>query len=911
MMKRVLFILSCTLALLSCRSEKALRVKAQFSTDKSEYGIDEPVFITNESVVEGGLIGICKWEWGEGNVSFLDNIDVISFDTAGEHEIKLTVYADGGGAMDEYSSKVTIKDEYQAEEGVIYIGPAAIGSADGSSWDNAMSISSFAALLSGGAEGWNGKTFYIQGGKHVLSSDKTISLSATSGPRASITIVGGFKGTGDEESTSLSGEEVQGIFEINGPIDVYLSRLTFANASGGAIKVKGSDSYLELSRCSFSGNKSDFGAALQLTAGTVSASNTSFVSNSATSGGGAIWADGGNATLQACSFTGNNAPEGGAILAEGDAVIKMESLADKQTSFSSNAATASGGGALLIRDNADLAIDEVIWSDNNASAEDACGGAIWKEGTKDLEINGGTFSGNNSTSLGGAIHVAEGKLSLNGVKNITGNTAKYGGCISVAGSSSLSLNNCTFNNNKNTANSTRGAAVYAKNSSSISANGCTFTKNVLTGNSSKGGAVYTEDSASSVFTSCYFGVASDTNSGNSVATGSSGGTAGAFYSTSTGKISFSGCNFYYNEGRWGGAVCAKGENTTIECTQCTFAFNTAATQGGALFSQGNWNISNCIFRSNKASGTYGGAVVFETISYHTTARFDGCLFDGNTSPTGGAIYDRDQNSTTDCYMNGCVFSGNNITSSSKKGTVIFLENGTICMNNCSFADNNYGAGWNDNACWVRIDSDNTRLVLANSSLHGLVRGKERLEASGTANSGLISVGGSGDHALINNIISPLSYSFGDNSFTKCYAILSTGNASFAARSNKTGSIMVSGSYDKSGTESNDCNDGSKIEGNLGSDEWTEGSTWTNPSDHFGDLAWTPGVSASGSYWGWNGSISSASNTEMDTLESINAAIKEADSSFYSWLQNIGALSKDARGHERSTLSWPGAYDNGQ
>ena len=910
-MKRTLVIWACLAALLSCQNEKTVRVKALFSTDKSEYDIDEPVFITNESVVEGGVLGICRWEWGDGNVSYLDNLDVISFDKAGEQRIKLTVYADGGGGKDEYATTIIIKDEFQPEEGVVYIGPADSGTADGSSWDNAISVSRFAQMLGEGPAAWNGKTYYVQGGEHVLGTEKAIPLTGILGGRASLTIVGGFKGTGEVESTTFSGEGVQSLFDISGSVDVYLSRCTFADAAGSAIVVKGSDSYLELSRCSFSGSRADNGAALQVTAGTVSASNTSFVSNTAVSAGGALWLTGGETFLQACSFTGNNAPTGGAILAEGEAVLKLDNLDEKANSFSSNAATAGGGGALLIRENAMVEVNDVLWSDNNASADDASGGAIWKEGSMDLEINGGSFSGNNSTASGGAIHVAAGTLTLNGVKTITGNTAKYGGCISLAGSSSLVLNNCTFSNNKNTAGSTRGAALYAKNSSSITANSCTFTKNVLTGNSSKGGAVYTENSASADFTSCYFGVASDTNSGNSVATGSSGGTAGAFYTTSTGSNNFSGCSFYYNEGRWGGALCSKGENTSVNCIQCTFAFNVAATQGGAYYSQGHGNFSSCVFRSNKATGTYGGAVVFETISYLTTVCFDGCLFDGNYSPTGGAIYSQDQNNTTSCYMNGCVFSGNYITSSSKRGTTIFMAGGTMCMNNCSFADNTYGSGWNDNDCWIRVEGDGTRLLLSNSTLHGLVRGKSRLEASGTADSGLISVTGSGTHTLVNNIISPLSYSYETSEFTKCYAVYSSGGATFNATSNKTGTVKVSGSYLTAGTESNDCNDGSKIQSILGSDEWTEGSTWTNPSDHFGNLAWTPGASASGSYWGWNGVLTAVGNANMDTLTNINAAIKQADTGFHSWLGNIGALEKDARGNVRGATTWPGAFDNGQ
>ncbi len=120
--------------------------------------------------------------------------------------------------------------------------------------------------------------------------------------------------------------------------------------------------------------------------------------------------------------------------------------------------------------------------------------------------------------------------------------------------------------------------------------------------------------------------------------------------------------------------------------------------------------------------------------------------------------------------------------------------------------------------------------------------------------------------------------------------------------------MVSGSYNPAGTEANDCNDGSMLSGNLGSDEWTEGSTWTNPSDHFGNLAWTPGASATGSYWGWNGTLSGSANTGMDSLENVNSAIQAAESGFHSWLGGIGALAKDGRGHDRGASTWPGAYN---
>ena len=233
-MKKVFLVIAFALTLLACNNEKTPSVKALFSTDKDEYSIDEPVFITNESIVEGGVIGLCRWEW-DGNESFQDEIDVISFDKPGEKEIKLTVYADGGGSMDSYSKTVKIKDEFEPEEGVIYVGPVALGSGDGSSWNNAMAVSSFASILSGDASAWNGKTYYVQGGEHVLNNEGAIKLSGKGGTQCSLTIVGGFSGTGDDENTVFSGNSALPIFEITGAVNLFLNRCELANASSGAV----------------------------------------------------------------------------------------------------------------------------------------------------------------------------------------------------------------------------------------------------------------------------------------------------------------------------------------------------------------------------------------------------------------------------------------------------------------------------------------------------------------------------------------------------------------------------------------------------------------------------------------------------------------------------------------------------
>ena len=80
------------------------------------------------------------------------------------------------------------------------------------------------------------------------------------------------------------------------------------------------------------------------------------------------------------------------------------------------------------------------------------------------------------------------------------------------------------------------------------------------------------------------------------------------------------------------------------------------------------------------------------------------------------------------------------------------------------------------------------------------------------------------------------------------------------------------------------------------------------SDYFGGLSWTGGSSWNDTYWGWNGTLATGSNTNKATLASVNTAIQSANADFYSWLNSIGALDKDGRGKTRGTNTWPGAYD---
>ena len=92
--KSLLFVVAAALPLAACQKPK-VSVVADFTTNKEVYELNEDVIVTNTSVATNDIIVSCKWEWGS-TYQWGKQLDVpvISFDTVGEKEIKLTVVTD-------------------------------------------------------------------------------------------------------------------------------------------------------------------------------------------------------------------------------------------------------------------------------------------------------------------------------------------------------------------------------------------------------------------------------------------------------------------------------------------------------------------------------------------------------------------------------------------------------------------------------------------------------------------------------------------------------------------------------------------------------------------------------------------------------------------------------------------------
>ncbi|MBE6495247.1 MAG: hypothetical protein E7Z78_02270 [Methanobrevibacter thaueri] len=121
---------------------------------------------------------------------------------------------------------------------------------------------------------------------------------------------------------------------------------------------------------------------------------------------------------------------------------------------------------------------------------------------------------------------------------------------------------------------------------------------------------------------------------------------------------------------------------------CRFVNNTATDDGGAIYwhNRGilpylNSNlVRGCSFVNNTATGNGGGAIFFAGGENEYDTTVENCNFEGNSAPTGGAIYYMSEYTAT---VTDCNFTGN--TATVDGGAVYFWYQGTVT--NCNFTDN--------------------------------------------------------------------------------------------------------------------------------------------------------------------------------------------------------------------------------
>ena len=465
---------------------------------------------------------------------------------------------------------------------------------------------------------------------------------------------------------------------------------------------------------------------------------------------------------------------GGAIQAK---ALSVSSLSFDNCTFSSNDAAASNGGALYATACKKLRFSDCSFSGNSARY----GGALNVNGSV-LEIDGSTFTGNNSgsntgASYGGALFLENctsvtisgasrftsnslsAASSSGGAVNIKGTGGEYliqgttdqpvsfasnmatnfGSAIYVAGAVHLEVRNAEFVSNTGT----NGGAVCFNNSTSVNDFiGCTFTGNYSTATGKRGGALTTLD-----------GSVATLNVSNCQFNGNHADQGGAIGTMDGGKVTLkiSGSTFSQNYAAIGGAMYLYGNTgdaglQTVTVTDSNFDKNwstSTSTQAGAIYVRNSTlKINGGSFTDNgpiSGGSTYTkmGGAIYVTVA-DTQLHLDGVTFSGNRAERGGAIATGTAASLV--RANQCVFTGNK--GDQFGGAVGTSDNSSASLffNNCVFNANQLGSAENSGTCiYVKggILGLNNCSVYGNTSAGNVASDADFNFSNSTANTGVI------------------------------------------------------------------------------------------------------------------------------------------------------------------------------
>lgn len=366
-----------------------------------------------------------------------------------------------------------------------YIAPAAQGTGDGTSAENAAEGVSFLrkklaqdqtsdATKNGLAKGYGciGVTIHAAAGEYDFAGEEI--LMAWPGHTSPIgtTIEG-------EEGTVFTNTGESRFFNIGKKVNLKLNGIKVQNGKssgsiGGAVYVSDESARLELEGCVFESNSADTGGALYV-AGGLTANATDFKSNSATTAAGAVGLTGtGTVSFTDCNFRNNKAVRhAGALQNFGTLGMQLNITGGEFIGNSTTETTAGGGGALSFRGSeTETVIDGVQFSGNTAGKD---GGAMRIAAANTVVVKNTQILSNKAVN-GGGIFVNAGKVDFGGV--LQGNIATdKGAAIYVAGASVTRLNNAIITENQS---KTYAAGICVNSSSDVWLNNCSIFGNSST-----------------------------------------------------------------------------------------------------------------------------------------------------------------------------------------------------------------------------------------------------------------------------------------------------------------------------------------------------------------------------------------------------------------------------------------------
>lgn len=222
-----------------------------------------------------------------------------------------------------------------------------------------------------------------------------------------------------------------------------------ATFDGGAIENSGTAATLNIWNSTFRANlSSDQGGAIHASAGNVSITGTTFISNTARDGGslgGAIAQVGGVVTVTTSTFSLNrSSSSGGAIESFSTGGLRVTS-----STFDNNATTISGDGGAIDGGGVAKAVTIISSTFSNNSAQGRGGAVSTFAG---LTISNSAFLNNQSLTTagegGGGIYVTNSTGITSTISNssVTGNSADLGGGLFMIGSP-VAITNTTISGN--------------------------------------------------------------------------------------------------------------------------------------------------------------------------------------------------------------------------------------------------------------------------------------------------------------------------------------------------------------------------------------------------------------------------------------------------------------------------------
>ena len=273
-------------------------------------------------------------------------------------------------------------------------------------------------------------------------------------------------------------------------------------------------------------------------------------------------------------------------------------------------------------------------------------GTIIDAATTDYFGDGAMFSGNTSSSSGGAIYNENGTLEIGDNATFFDNTASSGGAIYNCDSGTITIgDNATFENNTASDSSgyLEGGAICNWGGTLTIGDNVTFKNNTVSGhNFGHGGAIFNYDGTLEIGDNATFE--------NNTATTCGGAIRNAYVTLTIGDNA----TFENNTATEGGAIynySCDASNTLTIGAGATFTGNTANSGGAIENMGGEITLSSAIFSGNSA-GSQGGAI--DNMGGEIT--LGSTTFSGNSAESGGAIYNSSRSSIT--LKDRVTFSGN-------------------------------------------------------------------------------------------------------------------------------------------------------------------------------------------------------------------------------------------------------------